>query len=199
MPRSLRLLELVAQVVLVAAVEKPGRLLLQEINEHQTVEQHRGIPAPLPFVGDAADQLQKRDVLVLKIAEELLGDALDIEGRLKPPCHIDDADVSLGVEIGKVEHHLVELAEEEVAGLALEVKVIARDLLTVLPLDPVPEALRPLSVHEDQEVLVVELGDLFVDAGAGLGVRDRRRRVLRPPERRPRLTRRCGGRRIAIP
>ena len=117
-------------------------------------------------------ELQKRVVLVLKIAEELLGNVLDIEGGLEPPCHIDNADLTLGVEFGKVEDHLVELAEEKVAGLTLEVQVVARDLLTVLPLHPVPEALCSLSVHKDQEVLVVELGDFLVDARACLGVRD---------------------------
>ena len=29
-------------------------------------------------------------MLVLKLAEELLGDAFDIEGRLEPPCDIDE-------------------------------------------------------------------------------------------------------------
>ena len=134
--------QLVLQVDLVAAVEKPA-LLLQEVDEHQPVQQDRGVPAPLPFVADAPDQLQERDVLLLKLAEELLGDTLDVEGRLQPPGHFDDADVALGVEFGEVEDHLAELAEEQVAGLALDVEVVARDLLAVLPLDPVPEALGP--------------------------------------------------------
>jgi hypothetical protein len=127
----------------------------------------------LPFITDTADQLQERDVLFLKIAEELLGDAFDVEGGLQPPCNFDNADVSFGVEIGKVEDHLVELAEEEVARLTFEIEVIARDLLTVLPLDPVPEALRSLSVDEYQEVLVMEFGDFFLNARACLGVWDR--------------------------
>ena len=172
-PAVLDSVELVAQVVLVAAVEEPGRLLLQEVDEHQPVQQDRGVPAPLPFVGDAADQLQERDVLVLELAEELLGDPFDIEGGLQPPCDLDDADVALGVELAEVEDHLAELAEEQVAGLALEIEVIARELLTVLPLDPVPEALGSLAVDEDQQVLVVMLGDFLVDGGARLGIRDR--------------------------
>ena len=117
--------QLVAEVVLVAAVEKTGRLLLQEVDEHQAVQQDRGVPPPLPLVGDAANQLQEGDVLLLELAKELLGDLFDVQGRLQTLGHLDDADVPFGVEVGQVENHLAELAQEEVARLPLAIQVIA--------------------------------------------------------------------------
>ena len=177
----------------------PGGFFWRKVNKHQAIQQYRGIPAPLPFVGDATDQFQESDVLILKVAEELLGDAFDVEGGLQPLGDINDADVTLGVEFGEVEDHLAELAEEQVAGLALEVEVIARDLLALLPLDPVPEALCSLSVHEDQKILVVKLDDLLVDAVRVSWRPGSSHRAPRPPVRRPRPARQRGGKRNAIP
>ena len=87
--------------------------------------------------------------------------------------HLDDADISLGVEIGEVKYHLAELAEKKIARLAFEEQVVARKLLALLAFDPVPEALGSLAVHKDQQVLMVQLGDFLVNCGPGLGIRDR--------------------------
>ncbi len=58
------------QIVDVAAVEEP--LLLQEVNEHQPVQEHRRVPASLPLVGHTFEQIQESNVLFLKFAIELL-------------------------------------------------------------------------------------------------------------------------------
>ena len=47
--------ELVLQIVPVAVVDEV--LLLQEVNEHQPVQQYRRIPAAVAFVVDALDKL----------------------------------------------------------------------------------------------------------------------------------------------
>jgi len=50
--------------------------------------------------------------------------------------------------------------------------MIARIELAVLTLDPVPEAARTFSINEDQQILMMVLGDFLVDGGAGLAVGD---------------------------
>jgi hypothetical protein len=111
-------------------------------------------------------------VLLLELAEELLRHLFDIKGRADPARDFDQADVPILVELADVEDHLAELAHEQVARLALDIEMISGIDLTVLPLGPVPEALSALLVEEDQDVLVMVLGDFLVDRRACLRVRD---------------------------
>ena len=65
------------------------------------------------------------------------------------------------------------LLKKQVAGLAFDVEVIAGMGLAGLAFDPVPEALGAGGVDEDQNVLVMELGDLFVNRNPAPGVGNR--------------------------
>ncbi len=58
------------------------------------------------------------------------------------------------------------------AGLAPDVKMIARVGLARLALDPTPEALGARAVEEDEQVFDVVLGHVLGDGGAGLDVGD---------------------------
>ena len=104
---------------------------------------------------------------------EALGDALDVECLLEAPSDFGDGYVTGFVQLAHIDDHGRELAEEEVAGLAAHVEVIARVGLPVLPLHPVPEALGALPVGEDEQVLVVQCSDFLVQRCAGLGGGDR--------------------------
>ncbi len=48
--------------------------------------------------------------------------------------------------------------------------MVAGGGFAVLPLDPVPEALRAALIHENEKILVVQRGYLLVQHSAGLGV-----------------------------
>ena len=164
----LRLSQLVAEVVQVPVINKS--FLLQEVDKHQPVEQDRGVPAPLPLVADTANQFQERDVLFLKLAEEFLGDSLNIERRPQPAGDLDDADVAVLVKLAQVEHDLAELAEKQITRLSFAEQVIARVELSVLAFDPIPKALCSLTVHEDEQVLVVQFCDFLMNGSASLGI-----------------------------
>jgi len=77
--------QLVAQVIGVTAIEE--ELLLQEVNEHESVKQDRGIPAPVVVVVDALDQVHERQLLALELAIELLRDPLDVKGLFQAVSH----------------------------------------------------------------------------------------------------------------
>ena len=85
-----------------------------------------------------------------------------------------DGDVALGVEFADVHDHRGELAQEQVAGLAFDVKMVAGVGFAGLALDPIPKALRAVLIEEDEQVFDVLLGDLFLDGGARLRVGDAR-------------------------
>ena len=70
-------LEAVAEIVFVA-VQKA--LLLDEVDEHQTVEHKGGVPVPIALRGEPVDELLKVGQFLLEAVIEALGDALDVQG-----------------------------------------------------------------------------------------------------------------------
>ena len=158
------------KVIQIAAVEEP--LPLQEVDEHQAIQQHGSVPAALPLVANTLDQFDERKVLLLEVAVEAFGDPFDVEGVTDAGGDFDDAGVAFFVEFADVEDDLPELAHEEVARLALDIQVVSRVTLAGLAFDPVPEALRSGSVEEDQNVLVVLSENLLMDGRPSLGVGD---------------------------
>ena len=164
--------QLVSQVVLVSAVQKSWRLLLQEIDKHQPVEEHRRIPTSLPIVRNAFDEFQKYNMLFLKLSEELLRDLLNIQRTPEPMSDFDDTDVPFRIKVGEVEHHLAQFRQEQVSGLAIAEQVFPRECLSVLPLHPVPQTLSTIAVDKDQQVLVMSLDYLFVNCGSHFRVGD---------------------------
>ena len=70
------LAESIAEVV---SVPIQKTLSLNEVNEHQAVEHHAGIPLLIGAVGDTADELQECRVLLLEPVVEAFGDPLDIK------------------------------------------------------------------------------------------------------------------------
>ena len=137
--------QLVLKVIQVAVVKKP--FPLEEVDEHQAVQQYGGVPAALPSSGMPSISSMKATCSSWNSLVELLGDPLDVEG-LADAGDFDDADVPLFIELADVEDHLAELAEEQVARLALDSSKWSRRVgLAVSPLDPIPEALGPLALR----------------------------------------------------
>src|SRR5437762_3331424 len=129
---------MVLEVIELGVVDKA--LALQEIHEHQAIEQDRRVPAALAIVADTLDELDEFQVQAGEVAVELLGHTFHVEGVSEPLGHLHDGDIAAVVQVTEVEYDLAELAQKKIAGLSLEVKVLAWVLLAVVPLDPVPEA-----------------------------------------------------------
>ena len=120
----------------------------------------------------ALDVLEEAEALSVELPVELLGDVLDIEGGFEAVGDFEDGDVAFGVQFADIHHHAGELAEKEVARLAFDVQVIAGMGFAAVAFDPVPEALAAGGIEEDEQVFEVLLGHLFLDGGAGFGIRD---------------------------
>ena len=80
------------QVVRIA-VQKA--FLLDEVDEHQPVEHHRGVPALQAFIGDAVEELEEGGVLGLEPLVEAFGDPLHVEAGAHPFGDLNDAADSL--------------------------------------------------------------------------------------------------------
>lgn len=174
-PLLLDRVELVLQVVEVAAVDEP--LPLEEPDEHEAVQEHRCVPAAVALVVDAGDEIEEGEVLILELGVELLRDLLDIEALAEAAGDVDDSGVAR-FEVGDFEEKRRDLLEEEVTGLAPQILVGAGALAPVLSVDPVPLAAGALAVDEDEEVLVMELRDLAMDGALRVGVGNRAVRRL---------------------
>ncbi len=129
---------------------------LQKVDEHQTIEQDRGVPAPLLFVRYALDKFDKSNVLAVEFLVKALGNTLDVEGVAEPPGDLHQGHVAGCVELADVENYATELAEEKVARLSLDVEMITREVFAILSLHPAPNALGTCRVQENQQVLVVD-------------------------------------------
>src|SRR5438874_1388751 len=97
--------EFVAQIIDVAAEES---FFLDEVDEHQSVQHYRGIPALKLIVGNAVDELQKRGVFFLEAFIETLRDLLDIESRAGANRNIDKREVFF---LGQLERNTLELLD----------------------------------------------------------------------------------------
>src|SRR5262249_10946761 len=79
-------------VAKVAAVAVQEALALDEIDEHQPVQHHRGIPLAVGGLRNAGDELEKHCVLFLKTIVEALGDSLDVEPHTSTPSNFREGD-----------------------------------------------------------------------------------------------------------
>src|SRR3954465_12686181 len=69
--------ELAAQIATISAIQET--LLLEEVDEHQPVEQDGGVPAAVPLAIDPFDAAQEELVLFLEFVVEALGHPLHVE------------------------------------------------------------------------------------------------------------------------
>jgi len=160
--------ELVPQVVGVAVEES---FFLDEIDEHETVEHHGGVPTVHPFVGDAFDELEESRMLRLEPVVEAFGDALDIEAGTNAAGDIHNHEAFLVFE-GKRQR--LQLLNQGIAGLAAVIRVFAAgEGFAGFAFDPLPDLPRVLRVRENQQVLMDAPGDLALDPAAGRVVRQR--------------------------
>src|SRR5215210_2108479 len=102
------------------------------------------------LVADAVNVLDEFQPLRIELAVEPLGDALDIERALQPIGDFGDGDVPFGIEFADVHNHCGELAEEQIAGLALDVEMIARMSFATFAIYPVPETLSAVRIEKDE-------------------------------------------------
>src|SRR3989337_2724 len=103
--------EPVTQVVAIA-VEKS--LALDEIDEHQPVEHHRGVPLMVLLDGNAGDELEERGVLLAELVVEAFGNPLDVEGFTGATRYIDERK---GFFLRQAEGNRLKLLDQGVAGL----------------------------------------------------------------------------------
>ena len=155
------LLQLVVQVIRRAVVNEA--LPLQKVDEHDAVEQRRGVPAAVFFVGDGRLQIGHEVVVDgLEFAVKLLGDPLDVQRRLHPLHHAGNFDAPLRVQFAHGHKQAANLAQVEIGVLPAVIMVGARVALAAVALHPIPDRVRPRLVHEDKQVFVVVGGDGFV-------------------------------------
>jgi hypothetical protein len=162
--------EFVGEVIGVAVEET---FLLDEIDEHEPVEHHGGVPAPVALVLDALEEFQEPVVLGLEALIELLGDGLDIELFGDTLDNGDDRDAALGVEFVEIEEQAVKFLEERVAGLAGVEGVFAEGGgLAGLAFRPEPDGTFSGGVGEDDEMLEGAFGNFPVDGLADMRGRE---------------------------
>ena len=165
-------IELVSQVIDVPVVEE--EFFLEKPDEHEAVHQHGGIPAALVFVLDAENEFGELQALDVELAVKLFGDALDIKGFLQSARDFGEGDVALRVEFADVNDHRGEFADEQVAGLAPDIEMVARVRLAGLAFDPIPKTLRTRGVGEYEEVFVAVLRVILPHADEILRAKDER-------------------------
>ena len=139
------------QVIRVTAVQE--KLLLQEPDKHQSVQQHGGVPAAFVLVHDTFNQREKFIVDFLELPEEHFGHRLHVEGGAHPFRSDGDRYVALIIQFSQIDDQSRELGEEQVAGLPFDVGVAAGQGALTVALHPVPERLGAGRVHEDGDVL----------------------------------------------
>ena len=89
-------------------------------------------------------------MLLLEIAKELLGDALNIKRRPYAACDLNETDIPFFIELRYIEYHLTEFTNEQITRLTLYIKMVAWIGFAVLALDPVPETLRVVMIKKHQ-------------------------------------------------
>ncbi|MHB1360670.1 MAG: hypothetical protein ACYC5U_12470 [Rhodocyclaceae bacterium] len=147
---------------------------MQEPDEHQPVEDDRGVPAAVPLVVDALDGIEQRLMLFLIAREEALGGLLHVQRGGHAAGDFQHRDTAGFVQFGKLYHHGVQLGGEQVHRLATEILVAAGGdpglpgFGILAALDPVPEALagRVLTLGEDQQIFMMALADMPPDRHA---------------------------------
>ena len=114
------------------------------------------------------DVLQQGQVLLLVGGEELLGGLLHVQRGGDAARGLQHGQAAGGVQLGQLDHHGLQLAGEQVHGLATKVVVAARGeaelagVGVLAALDPVPLALAgfALPVGEDEQVFGVAVGHM---------------------------------------
>src|SRR6266849_2650310 len=101
-------------------------------------------------------------MLFLKLSIELLGHLLDVETELQATCYLDDLRIAF-LEVGDLKQKWGDFAEEEVTGLTANILVRSGSIAAIAALHPIPFAASAVGVDEDQQILVVEFGNLAMD------------------------------------
>ena len=78
--------------------------LLEKPNEHQAIQDYRGIPAPLALVGNTVYLFEKCAMNILKPLEECFCNYLYIEGRTNAIRRFGDWQVSFFIELGEIDN-----------------------------------------------------------------------------------------------
>src|SRR5690349_645475 len=102
----------------------------------------------------------------LMVVLEVLGQARDerpgVHGLAQSACHLGERLVlstPLSAQLVMEEGHFL---DEEPAGLSTQMDMGPREVRPLLAPGPPPEALRPPSIHEDDQVLGVAFRELLV-------------------------------------
>ncbi len=121
------------------------------------------------------NQLDKFQPLIGKFGVELLSDAFNIQSFLQPAGDLQHIDIAGLIKLGYIHEHGAELAQEQVAWLTVHVQVLAGDRAFSIAFDPIPKALRALTIEKDQQVFIEEFCCIAVDSGAQLSIGQRPR------------------------
>ena len=65
-------------------------LALDEVDEHEPVQHHRGVPLLVLLDGNARDELEESGVLLAELVVEAFGNPLDVEGLTGATGNVDE-------------------------------------------------------------------------------------------------------------
>ena len=171
---------------MLVAVQKA--LLLDEVDEHQTVEHQGGVPVAVALCRESLDELLEGGQLLAEAVVEALGDALDVQRLQDLSGDVGNAEVALFFQR---ERDAAQPLQQGRTRLALVVTQFADGRrLAGFALDPLPDLPGLGGIHEDDQVLVVNLRhpgfDLAADAlgrngsiGVGAAAVDGKARLFR--------------------
>ena len=164
----LAIFQLVAQIIYVV-VQKT--FPLDEVDEHQTVEHHRGVPALHLFIGNAVEEFEECVMLFLETVIKLLGNSFSVKGCSDASGHVNERKVLF-------------LFKSKDDGLKFLNQSPTRLFVTVIPVftacvgfsllvfDPLPNLCGFVSVGIDDKMFVDGLCDLLLNFAAGCVIGD---------------------------
>ena len=137
-----------ASQVLGIAVEKAP--LLDEIDEHQPVQQHRGVPVAVGAVIDAFDAPGKRAVMLGELPEEASGDLLGVE---RAPYPVENGAGGERGFFADREGRPLEPLQHSLAGRFAGIDVIHQAVADAAGALLGPQPQMPLGGHEHHELV----------------------------------------------
>lgn len=164
---ALLILDAVQPVPQIVPVPIEEALPLDEIEEHQPVEHHGGIPFVVPLIRNAGDEFDEGGMLLAEFFVEPLGDPL-VHVAPGPACHIEEGKVLLVIQRNEKR---VQLLKDHLPGLPLAPECLPNpQRLARFPPDPLPDLDGLRAVREDDQVLMGGFGSLPLEPAAESGV-----------------------------
>ena len=154
----LAIFQLVAQIIYVV-VQKT--FPLDEVDEHQTVEHHRGVPLLHLFIGNAFEKFKECVMLFLETVIKLLGNSFSVKGCSDAFGHVR---MCKPIFLFKSKSNGTQFLNKKFTGLFVIVTVLTPcNRSSMLSACPLPDLCRFLSVGVDDQVRMRGFCDLPLD------------------------------------